>query len=151
MQRPGKETDHETLEHLGGPSEMVRNVCKSELSIDGISAEYVCCPGCEADDWVDYARYRDVDYGVPGAWTLVLCRCCHLIYMNPRPKEEAFDLIYPSNYVPYQIDSRPDTRCLMRLGMKMAYEGPKLKILQKIALPERPFILDVGCGAGFFL
>ena len=130
---------------------MAREQHKDKLSVDGIPAEYISCPACDADEWVGYARYKDLDCGVPGRWHLVLCKRCNLVYMNPRPTTDAFHLIYPPNYVPYQMDLRPDTRWLMKFAIMTAYEGAKLKILDKIDLPERPRVLDVGCGAGFFL
>ena len=121
------------------------------LSVDGIPAEHCSCPGCGEKDQERYARYRDFDCGVSGVWNLVRCKACDLIYLNPRPKAEAFQLIYPSNYVPYQMELRPDTRWLMKVSIKQAYEGGKVRILKKIGLNEKARILDVGCGAGFFL
>lgn len=116
-----------------------------------IPTETVSCPACNSVDWIEYARYMDLDFKVPGIWRLVKCVNCQLIYMNPRPTSEAFHLIYPANYVPYQMDLRPDTRWLMKKAILTAYEGAKLRELERVSMPSKPRILDVGCGAGFFL
>lgn len=121
------------------------------LPNDSVPTERICCPGCDADDWVSFAQYKDLDFGVPGEWRLVRCKQCDLIYMNPRPATNAFYLIYPRNYVPYQMELRPDTRWLMRFAILTAYEGAKLKEIERLDLPPSARILDVGCGAGFFL
>jgi 2-polyprenyl-3-methyl-5-hydroxy-6-metoxy-1,4-benzoquinol methylase len=117
----------------------------------GIPTEHVCCPNCGADDWDEHARFCDLDFGVPGQWRLVHCRWCDLIYMNPRPGPSAFHMVYPRNYVPYQMELRDDTRWMMKYAIMTAYEGAKLKEIDRLSLPPNPRCLDVGCGGGVFL
>lgn len=119
--------------------------------VEGIKTRFVHCPNCDSDNFNESLRYRDLDFNVPGTWPIVKCNNCDQLYMNPQPSEAAFHQIYPSNYVPYQMDLRPDTRPLMRFAILSAYEGAKLKIMDKIARSDKPRILDIGCGAGFFL
>lgn len=129
----------------------MNNVDFTKTMVEGITVHFVHCPNCDADDYTEYVHYRDLDFDVPGTWPIAKCNICDQLYMNPQPSETAFHLIYPRNYVPYQMDLRPDTRPLMKFAILTAYEGAKLKILDKIELPDKPRTLDVGCGAGFFL
>lgn len=127
------------------------SVAITAVDNEGIPSEMITCALCGSDRWIAQARYRDLDFKVPGEWCLVRCDDCGFIYLNPRPALSAFNLIYPRNYVPYQMELTPSTRWLMRKAIITAYEGGKLREIQRCNIPVGSRILDVGCGAGFFL
>ncbi len=77
---------------------------------------------------------------------VVKCRKCGLVFINPRPKQEAVLEGYANasgaEYVS-QADGRVETfRSAVRLLEEKAFPGGK---------PAKPRVLDVGSAAGFFL
>lgn len=148
---PGRSPVSSPQSRIAKQSEHSENVESRVLSEHQIPSEAIGCPLCATDDWTEHARYRDVDYGVPGLWRIVRCRQCDLLYLNPRPRSDAFHMIYPANSVYFQMELRPDTRWLMKKAIVTAYEGGKLRELERCGISQNSRVLDVGCGGGFFL
>jgi len=118
----------------------------------GLEKEYVKCNLCGADDYTFVWKGQESDLapkdiyssskGVMSKDTLVRCKKCGLMYVNPRFKSEvivdayaeAEDEVYIS-----QAENRMDT---FKRGLDFIESAAKLK---------KGRILDVGCASGFFL
>jgi 2-polyprenyl-3-methyl-5-hydroxy-6-metoxy-1,4-benzoquinol methylase len=112
--------------------------------------EHVACDLCGADD--AEPRFRQ------GEWTLVRCRRCSLVYLDPRPEPEViaseFDWF---RHAPLQTGARrraeTPLRSLLRrtrgkgLLRRTPREAVVLGRVQEFVKTGR--FLDVGCGDGF--
>src|SRR5581483_9834974 len=93
----------------------------------------------------------------PEPFTVVRCRRCGLVYVNPRPRLEDIGQFYTPEFVSYQFETLIDPKTGTWRDRLMA------KITQDIAIqrmnkvrrwihPNADFrVLDVGCGKGHFL
>ncbi|NJK78856.1 MAG: class I SAM-dependent methyltransferase [Chloroflexaceae bacterium] len=105
--------------------------------------EPVACPLCGATAASDVLRGPDRLHGVPGRFRLVRCHTCTLIYQNPRPTADAFDLIYPEDYKPHQAEAWADITIHPDIIQACHFVAQHL--------PNGGKLIDVGCGAGHFL
>src|SRR4051812_47640224 len=71
--------------------------------------EMVVCDLCQSDQSDVIARQRDLLLEVTNdEFTIVRCRQCGLIYLNPRPSKELLGSYYPTVYYPpVQVKTRP--------------------------------------------
>lgn len=145
----------------------------------GSAFEHTHCALCGRDDARLRLTSQDWLHGGSETFTLVECRECGLVYLNPRPTAAALPHYYPDDYAyapgrPYaiaDIDQATLSQRLRRLVQTRYYDYPLprpraawLKPLSTVyhliywtlALPIirwRPAgrILDVGCGMGDYL
>jgi 2-polyprenyl-3-methyl-5-hydroxy-6-metoxy-1,4-benzoquinol methylase len=108
--------------------------------------EHVNCAICGKDDAAPALKTRDRNWRLPGEFTLVRCRGCGLVYLDPRPSPEEIHCYYPEafsarNTAEAPTDKQADTseRVMERRAR------PLLKRKQSGKL------LDVGCADGLFL
>lgn len=107
-------------------------------------------------------------FGLPGIFTIVKCKECGLLFMNPQPEKKALKEYYPEAYHATQSSRYHEYSWLRKLvlktyfGYKQCSDSSKAwRFLRKIILvPFRvryrrsiPFVekgrlLDVGCGNG---
>ena len=101
-----------------------------------MSAIRVACPLCGADD--DRPRFEKA------GWSIVECRRCGLVYVNPRPDRP--DRIYTGAYFEDEryYASYQASRHAYRIGFRT-----KLRTLRRLGLAGR--LLDVGCAFGDFM
>lgn len=103
--------------------------------------EYVLCNLCEADD----AR----SYLVTATETLVRCRRCGLVYVNPRPPTKAIEAGYEEEFfleeyrAVYGVDYVEDAPNIRRIARA------RLEMIERFC--PGGSLLDVGCAAGFLL
>ncbi len=86
--------------------------------------------------------------GVPGAYRLVRCDCCGLVYLNPRPVVEVIGQYYPETYDPFvaqRLDQMP-----LPLRLSVCY-GLRKRCHLVLRYRVRGRLLDVGCATGQFL
>ncbi len=95
----------------------------------------VLCNLCGADDTKPWGRPKE-------GLTLVRCRKCGLIYVNPRPSTQALEALYSQDYFD-QGEYVDDPR------RRRMYEIEILRMLPLIG--GRGRFLDVGCAMGMFL
>lgn len=88
----------------------------------------IACPLCGGSGSSPVCQIQDVTYGIPGKFTVVRCRQCTHIYLNPRPSDACLMDCYPSEYAPHsrgglRQDSpaqsngpKPDVRVQSQLG-----------------------------------
>ena len=77
-------------------------------------------------------------------FSLVKCKNCGLIYVNPRLTRKNLAKLYETEYFSYYVDTNSKAH-------KKREETFKIEIAELERLTEGRKILDVGCGGGFFL
>ena len=93
------------------------------------------------------ARGRDFEYDTAtNEFTFVRCRDCDHVYLNPRPRVEDLDVIYPSNYYSFL----GTTNSLVARAQRK-WESGKVALYREQVGEGHKCILDVGCGDGRFL
>lgn len=110
--------------------------------------EYVKCNLCHADDTRVLFEGRDRLHGLPGAFTVVQCQQCGLVYLNPRPTMGEIGVYYPDDYEPHVFLRRIRRSRLARLDYYYGL-GKRRNAIEKFVQSGR--MLDVGCGNGGFL
>lgn len=87
-----------------------------------IRLETVPCPLCGSDQFQVEVTTADLHAGVQGTFTVVRCRSCQHLFMNPRPVEEDLLACYPESYGPHQTvpqtsnTSQPEAGALLDGG-----------------------------------
>jgi SAM-dependent methyltransferase len=123
---------------------------------------------------------RDHLFGTPDQWNLRRCRRCDVVWVDPRPREEAFGAIYPGTYLTHEAGAAGSGRLVpawaaelilagwfgyadqadgdlrRRFGWWAGFLFPWLREfvageVAGLSARERGRLLDVGCGNGRFL
>jgi SAM-dependent methyltransferase len=106
------------------------------------------CGVCGSDEITPLAVGEDFEYRTsPDSFLAVQCKCCQLVYLNPRPAMTELDRIYPADY--HAFDFSAD-RYGFVYKIRQRLEAKRLLKACK-GLPDQARILDVGCGDGFHL
>lgn len=113
------------------------------------------CNLCGENNYSILILSADKFYGMEmPVFSVVKCRNCGLVYINPQPTNEELRKHYPENYGPYQ-----DNFSLLKynkffLFLKNKYNSFKKqsekKEIEKLDLSKKTF-LDFGCGSGVYL
>ncbi len=107
--------------------------------------EYPACALCGSTQTRPLFVARDRLLGRPGAFSVVRCTACSLVYLCPRPAGSALDAFYPDAY--YPLDATPSAQVravavgLFRRVQAWVREQGRARVR----------LLDVGCGTGVFL
>lgn len=111
--------------------------------------EQVNCNYCGRDEADVVSQGGDLLLDRPGAYRLVQCRHCGLIYQNPRPTLEELAQHYPNDYQPYQRGMVENDSLWRRLdrGHEMSRRCKRLMRYHS----EPGHLLEVGCSTGLFL
>lgn len=106
--------------------------------------ENLVCDLCgRAESWCVY-RVIDTNYGTPGQFSVVQCRHCNLVYLNPRPSQSERATIYPeTRYDPFSAIHQTRDLSSNSILWKRARQFTEMR------RPGR--MLDVGCADGLFL
>ncbi len=110
--------------------------------------EPVTCCVCGSDDAEPLAVGEDFEYRTsPDTFLAVQCRCCGLVYLNPRPAMTTLDRIYPLDYHAFDFSAE---RYGLIYRVRQRLEAKRLlSACQRLGPGAR--LLDVGCGDGFHL
>jgi 2-polyprenyl-3-methyl-5-hydroxy-6-metoxy-1,4-benzoquinol methylase len=100
----------------------------------------VSCNLCGSNDY-----FPVVDIS---GFTIVKCRQCNLLFVNPRPEVEKASDYYTDIYYSYLNKSSDIGRTFYGEGSKKLFQ--EILCICKKFIPEGR-LLDVGCGYGFFL
>lgn len=113
--------------------------------------EYINCILCNEDNTEKYLTGRDFRYKTSDeTFTIVRCKKCKLVYMNPRPPKDKMPYYYPDNYRtrkmlnPSLIKSR--IKIFRNKRKALFFKNPWY-----IDLPFGTNVLDIGCGTGELL
>ena len=109
----------------------------------GSQLEHARCPLCDEDDFRVLFRRPDLTHLVsPFAFPVVRCRRCSMVYVTPRPAEQALEQFYPDPFFAAEAE----------LGEFLTDQGPFLLEKWKYVKDLRPGrLLDIGCQKGEFL
>lgn len=103
--------------------------------------EYINCNLCNSNE---YKLFKEIN-----GYQLVKCRQCGLVYLNPRPTQQEMKGKYTSEYYKRGIIQESQTKegieeeINKRLG--------RAKEILEISGKRKGKLLDIGCGAGFFI
>lgn len=111
--------------------------------------EAVNCNFCGADDTELVLESGDRLHGIEGAFRLVRCRQCGLIYLTPRPGPDEMARYYPSDYIAYYRAIEDEPSFLRRLDRRYGLHKRCREVIRRAGGPGR--LLDVGCATGVFL
>lgn len=107
------------------------------------------CQLCGSQATEPLYETRDRHYGIRGAFSIVRCLQCGLVFLSRIPSAQELAKLYPADYYAYQDDTfgpeinRTEQRLRSLLGL------PIHTIEPDFAEPGR--MLDIGCGVGAFL
>lgn len=111
--------------------------------------EMVVCNLCSADNTLPFMMMRDRLHWLPGSFSLVQCRKCGLVYMNPRPSADELVAYYPEDYSPHDTEPDEARSPIVRLNRRYAIDKRCRMVERFIKPPGR--VLDIGCATGTFL
>jgi hypothetical protein len=98
-----------------------------------------------------YSLGFDYEYhSTPNEWRGVRCRECGTWYLDPRPAEEDFQVIYPADYVAYGTSNGGNASRLV-FRAKGWIEQRKIRRYTRFIGDLEGDVLDVGCGDGLLL
>jgi 2-polyprenyl-3-methyl-5-hydroxy-6-metoxy-1,4-benzoquinol methylase len=102
---------------------------------------YVGCALCGSDDYALLYEGKDWMLATQGLFRVVVCRSCHLVYLNPRPDEASLAHYYPEEYPPFAIPKGPLGFLTMAIRKRTARKVRRW-------LPPQARILEIGCATG---
>jgi len=106
--------------------------------------ESVPCDLCGSTDARPYLRVRDHIYGLPGAFQIVQCQRCGLLYINPRPDKASIGQYYPDlDYHAFKPASGAKAALIQRMRRTEARD--------LLVAGDEVNVLEIGCGTGDLL
>lgn len=132
------------------------------MATKSLQLEYVPCELCGVDNTRHLFCGRDWQFHIEGAFCVVQCTNCGLIYTNPRPTQEAILRYYPEEYRGFSRVTRDEhasnklRNMFKEFLIKVFPQGKKVVLSSvratrpelEVALEKPGRVLDVGCGEG---
>jgi len=117
-----------------------------------MNIEYVKCNLCNNNDTKLLFSKRD-KFGLSDCdFSVVQCRICGLIYVNPRPSEEEIGRFYPDTYSWKETLAAESkiTQLIRRLEKIYRYHLLNYEVSKVVETTQRKTgkLLDIGCGTG---
>lgn len=113
--------------------------------------EYINCILCDEDNTEKILDVKDLRYKTSEeTFTIVRCRKCKLVYLNPRPSKNEIIRYYPLNYRTRKMLNSE----LIESKIKIFRNKRKALFFKNpwfINFPQETNVLDIGCGAGELL
>lgn len=112
----------------------------------GKNTENVFCNFCGEDN-AEVLYKRVTSWEHVGVFTVVKCRNCSLIYVNPRPIQSKIGLYYPArSYWGDDVTKENDNNYLLLRQKSYGYLYEQILLHKK-----KGAVLDIGAGTGLFL
>lgn len=114
----------------------------------------VCCNNCgsSASSLVTYGVEHEYKNTTSDTFSVVKCKDCGLVYLNPRPDVSELSTIYPSQYYAYHLAEKnvekENTGSLLYKARRHVYLSRLEKALSKCTPAETLKVLDIGCADG---
>ena len=102
----------------------------------------IACDLCGAHETELVFRATDTNYHLPGLFSIVRCRQCGLVYLDPRPGPHEIQRYYPDDE--YYCFKAPTE------SAGLSHHDPLVRVLEGLNM-EVGSLCDIGCGAGRFL
>jgi len=103
--------------------------------------KYINCNLCNSNE---YRLFKEID-----SYRLVKCRNCGLVYLNPRPSQQEIKEKYSAEYhIKRLLREEPKTTKEIEEGINKNI-GRAEEIVSQFG--NKGKLLDIGCGAGFFI
>lgn len=113
--------------------------------------EYINCILCKEDNTETILTVKDFRYKTSDeTFTIVRCKKCKLVYLNPRPSKDTISKYYPDNYRTRKmlktelIESKIKTFRTKRKAL--FFKNPWY-----LEFPPGTNVMDIGCGSGELL
>jgi SAM-dependent methyltransferase len=109
------------------------------------------CPLCGGGQFRPLMRARDYHYGNPGEFSQSQCTRCKLAFLDPMFEEAELGAFYPKDYYAF-ADRFTVTPPAQSLKSKLSrWLGPREHLTRDPNFSRAGRMLDIGCGAGWFL
>jgi len=103
------------------------------------------CIVCNENVWKRVFDVRDVNQGVPGSWSIMVCNHCGLGVIDPLPKHDEIKSYYQENF--YSPDAKRFNPFIERIRAFVSnFRGRKIRQM----FSEGGRLLDFGAGSGHF-
>ena len=107
------------------------------------------CDNCSSADFIFLHPGRDRLHELKGEFSVVKCKQCGLIAVQPKLSLEEVSVYYPTDYISFPIAAVDENSLLKKLDSKHGINRRCKVIIERAKEPGR--ILDVGCATGNFL
>ena len=110
------------------------------------------CPLCENHTFKEYLVCKDYTVSKE-TFTLKQCQRCQFLFTNPRPNKESIGKYYLSDqYISHSDTSKGFINKLYKIVRSFTVQR-KVKLIDKqlTSSKKEKFVLDAGCGTGYFL
>ncbi|HUI63792.1 MAG TPA: class I SAM-dependent methyltransferase [Bacteroidota bacterium] len=105
----------------------------------------ITCGICGGIDLTFLYSARDINFGTTAEeFSVMECPACGVVQTVPRPPEDSLAKYYPASYYPQtETEAREYERIIGR------FQREKVKLMRRYR--QTGMVLDVGCGAGYFV
>lgn len=101
------------------------------------------CPICDSTRLVlDFEGRTTLNPKDPARWRVERCEDCTLGFLNPQPSWDDLQAYYTEDYAPYSATDDVEA------AARQARDDGEFRF---VPVPAGKKVLDIGCGAGFFL
>lgn len=121
--------------------------------MESMKLEFIGCDICGSNDNNVLFSAKDYRYGYMERFSFVKCSSCGLIYLNPRPTQDAIVKLYEAYYTPENeqgalpaVTTKTWQSLMVRFGRKII--GSYTDEITDYAGDK---VLDIGCGNGYQL
>lgn len=105
--------------------------------------KYIKCNLCGSDDYRLLFKTHEKMFNLPGEFSVVECKRCSLIYLNPQLEPDEINRYYPDEYDAYSKGR------ILEMAQRIIAKLDSKNF--KKYIPNNAKILEIGCGSGEYL